>query len=333
LWPSPASSPWTRRHPHVGFSEARHLTRARRPAGVDGRPGSRGAVVVHFQVIRRRCQPQCQHGDDRSVRPRQPRPPDLALQHRELMARDEDLGVFPPVRTGQRRQSTEQTISEQIPGRNPIQRSSQPGGVGKTPAQRRRASYWHPQGLPLTLGVTDGDQAVLRSHRGPARGRSSRGTQCTGTVFTQDGMLGGDEAGDVEDLHGPVTGASRQGRPAQSELERPAGHGGGEAGMTAQPTGGPERSVPERVPRTSTGSPRRFVVRTGWSSTAKWGRRMSGRSFSMSWPRGGPVRCSSPTLTVRRLQGAVAAKVLPTVSMAEVVQRRRAGGGELSAGV
>jgi hypothetical protein len=38
-YPRTASSPWTRRYPQVGFSAARRITRARRPAGMAGRPG------------------------------------------------------------------------------------------------------------------------------------------------------------------------------------------------------------------------------------------------------------------------------------------------------
>jgi hypothetical protein len=101
----------------------------------------------------RRWQPQCQHGDDHPVRPRQPGPSHLAPQHRELMAQDENLGVLRRVRTGQQRQSTAPTRRQTIryPRRNPTQRSSQPKRVGKTPAQQRlRASFWHPQPPPPT---------------------------------------------------------------------------------------------------------------------------------------------------------------------------------------
>ena len=40
-WPSPASSPWMRRYPQVGFSAARRSASRRSSAGVDGRPGGR----------------------------------------------------------------------------------------------------------------------------------------------------------------------------------------------------------------------------------------------------------------------------------------------------
>ena len=64
-------------------------------------------------------QPQRERRDDRPVRPCQPRPSHLAMQHRELMAQDEDLGVLRRVRTGQQRQSTDQTTSDQVPQTHP----------------------------------------------------------------------------------------------------------------------------------------------------------------------------------------------------------------------
>jgi hypothetical protein len=56
--PKPASSPWMRRYPQVGFSEAKRFTSTRRPVGVDGRPGGRVAVVVHRRATRCRCHPR-----------------------------------------------------------------------------------------------------------------------------------------------------------------------------------------------------------------------------------------------------------------------------------
>jgi hypothetical protein len=53
--PRPIVSPWMRRYPQVGFSAARRRTRARRPAGMAGRPGGLG-VVVQRRVTSWRCQ-------------------------------------------------------------------------------------------------------------------------------------------------------------------------------------------------------------------------------------------------------------------------------------
>ena len=54
-WPSPASSPWTRRYPQVGFSAARRSASRRSFAEVDGRPGGR-CGCVQCPAMRRRCQ-------------------------------------------------------------------------------------------------------------------------------------------------------------------------------------------------------------------------------------------------------------------------------------
>ena len=55
-WPSPASSPWTRRYRQVGFSAARRSASPRSFADVDGRPGGR-CGCVQCPTMRRRCQP------------------------------------------------------------------------------------------------------------------------------------------------------------------------------------------------------------------------------------------------------------------------------------
>jgi hypothetical protein len=47
------------------------------------------------------------HGQDRPVGPRQPRCVDLALEHDDLMAQDQDLGVLGTVGPGERRQPAE----------------------------------------------------------------------------------------------------------------------------------------------------------------------------------------------------------------------------------
>ena len=48
-----------------------------------------------------------QRGQDRPVGPRQPRRPDVALEHGDLMAQDEDLGVFSPVGPGEQTEPAE----------------------------------------------------------------------------------------------------------------------------------------------------------------------------------------------------------------------------------
>ena len=54
-WPSPASSPWMRRYPQVGFSAARRSASRRSSAEVDGRPCGRSGWV-QCRAMRRRCQ-------------------------------------------------------------------------------------------------------------------------------------------------------------------------------------------------------------------------------------------------------------------------------------
>ena len=54
-WPSPASSPWMRRYPQVGFSAARRSGSRRISAEVDGRPDGQ-CGRVQCPTMRRRCQ-------------------------------------------------------------------------------------------------------------------------------------------------------------------------------------------------------------------------------------------------------------------------------------
>jgi pimeloyl-ACP methyl ester carboxylesterase len=56
--PRPASSPWMRRYPQVGFSRASRLMRTRAPRVVEGRPGIRIRVVLQRRATRARCQPR-----------------------------------------------------------------------------------------------------------------------------------------------------------------------------------------------------------------------------------------------------------------------------------
>jgi hypothetical protein len=73
------------------------------------------------------------------------------LQHRELMAQDEDLGVLRRVRTGQQRQSTDQTTSDQVPKTQPIDTDHvSPTGPAKPQLNAGAPSFGHPQGAMST---------------------------------------------------------------------------------------------------------------------------------------------------------------------------------------
>ncbi len=48
-----------------------------------------------------------QHGQDRPIGPGQPRSPDLALKHGDLLAQQEDLGVLGLVRAGEQGEPAE----------------------------------------------------------------------------------------------------------------------------------------------------------------------------------------------------------------------------------
>src|SRR5215472_18522110 len=55
-----------------------------------------------------------QRGQDRPVSPRQPRRPDLAPEHGELAAQEEDLGVFGPVGAGEQGKPAEHPEHRQV---------------------------------------------------------------------------------------------------------------------------------------------------------------------------------------------------------------------------
>jgi hypothetical protein len=55
-----------------------------------------------------------QRGQDRPVRPGQPRRPDLALEHGDLVAQEEDLGIFGPVGAGEQGKPAEHAQHCQI---------------------------------------------------------------------------------------------------------------------------------------------------------------------------------------------------------------------------
>jgi hypothetical protein len=127
-WPSRRSSPWIRRCPHNGFSRANRSVRSRTSSLTRGRPGRLG--YVHLLPTSRRCQasrvgddplrPQLagqqprQRGQHRTIRPRQPRPADLAAQHGHLMPQYDDLDVLRGVGSGQQRQPAQHPQHAQV---------------------------------------------------------------------------------------------------------------------------------------------------------------------------------------------------------------------------
>jgi hypothetical protein len=56
VYSSRASSPWIRLWPQVGFSRAIRRISVLSDATVDGRPGRRRSVKLHFRATRLRCQ-------------------------------------------------------------------------------------------------------------------------------------------------------------------------------------------------------------------------------------------------------------------------------------
>jgi hypothetical protein len=55
-----------------------------------------------------------QRGQDRPVRPGQPRCPDLAVEHGDLVAQEEDLSIFGPVGAGEQGKPAEHAEHSQI---------------------------------------------------------------------------------------------------------------------------------------------------------------------------------------------------------------------------
>ena len=55
-----------------------------------------------------------QRGQDRPVGPRQPRSPGLALEHGDLVAQDQDLGVLGPVGAGEQGEPAEHAEHRQV---------------------------------------------------------------------------------------------------------------------------------------------------------------------------------------------------------------------------
>jgi hypothetical protein len=134
--PSASNSPCTRRYPHAGFSRARRRTKTRTERTVRGRPGRAGldraacrfltrsrvpaqhrvrAYQQPHPVKRLWPQPVQQRRQQDPVRRREAHlpPAQLALQHRDLVAQDQDLGVLVPVAHGKNTQDRERVHHRQ----------------------------------------------------------------------------------------------------------------------------------------------------------------------------------------------------------------------------
>jgi hypothetical protein len=121
------------RHPQVGFSAARRLTSARTPPAVERRPGGRVGRGGPRRATRRQCQPRIVPGvtSMSSRRAGGSRSASAAMIARSAHVnrgrptwrcnaarwwRNTKISAsFACVRTGQQRQSTDQTTSDQIP--------------------------------------------------------------------------------------------------------------------------------------------------------------------------------------------------------------------------
>ena len=91
VMPSPGSSPWIRRYPHDSFSRASRSTTDRTLRCVAGRQER-----LRRDSLAHRNSRAADRSTGRPIRPRQPRmsPWLLALGDSQLVAQDQDLGVF-----------------------------------------------------------------------------------------------------------------------------------------------------------------------------------------------------------------------------------------------
>jgi hypothetical protein len=83
-------------------------------AGVPAQQGLRGDDQAQLAEMTAGQQPG-QRGQDRPVGPGQLRRPGLALEHGDLVAQDEDLGVLGPVRVSEQGKPVEHAQHRQIP--------------------------------------------------------------------------------------------------------------------------------------------------------------------------------------------------------------------------
>ena len=81
--------------------------------GVPAQEGARGDDQAQLAELTAGQQPG-QRGHDRPVGPGQPRGLDLALEHGDLMAQDQDLGILGAVRPGKQGEPAEHAQHRQI---------------------------------------------------------------------------------------------------------------------------------------------------------------------------------------------------------------------------
>jgi hypothetical protein len=81
--------------------------------GVPAQQGARGDDQAQLAELAAGQQPG-QRGQHRPVGPRQPRVLDLALEHGQLMAQDEDFGVLGAVRPGEQGKPAEHAQHHQV---------------------------------------------------------------------------------------------------------------------------------------------------------------------------------------------------------------------------
>ena len=81
--------------------------------GVPAQQGPRGDDQAQLAELAAGQQPG-QRGQDRPVGPRQPRCLDLALEHGDLMAQDQDLGVLGAVGPGEQGEPAEHAQHRQV---------------------------------------------------------------------------------------------------------------------------------------------------------------------------------------------------------------------------
>ena len=111
---------------HLQHQRADGLRRARPPGGaarvrpappdqvgVPAQQGARGDDQAQLAEVAAGQQPG-QRGQDRPVGPGQPRCPGLALEHGDLVAQDEDLGVLGPVGAGEQGKPAEYAEHRQV---------------------------------------------------------------------------------------------------------------------------------------------------------------------------------------------------------------------------
>jgi len=160
LYPAVAPSGVVQRRSLRQGPRAGRYRRPTRPTARAGGPSSCDQAPVPAQERPRRPDPPCrrqpqrQRRDHRAVRPAQPRASHLPLQHRELMAQQQDLDLLGYVRTSQQNQPANHTVSDQVPQvQTHAQRSCQPGQSVKPTAHRPHAGLRAPTRLSSETSI------------------------------------------------------------------------------------------------------------------------------------------------------------------------------------